>query len=102
MVQLSKILSIDSPEASHEEVLIILMQISPELETPPISSALKIVMDLYSGEYPGYRACNTEYHDLKHTIETYLAMAPVALCVRNVCNKQELVKSSVQQQKNLL
>jgi len=75
VVQLSKILPIDSPEASHEEVLIILMQISSELKTPPLSAALKIVMDLYSGEYPGYRACNTEYHDLKHTIETYLAMA---------------------------
>ncbi len=75
MAQLSRILSIDSPEASHEEVLTILSLTSPELITQPISSALKLVSDLYSGEYPGYQACNTEYHDLKHTIETYLAMA---------------------------
>ena len=75
MVQLSKILPVDSPEASHEEVLTILKLISPELKTHSINSVLKLVLDLYSGKYPGYRACNTEYHDLKHTIETYLAMA---------------------------
>jgi len=75
VAQLSRILPIDSPEASHEEVLTILTLTSPDLITFPISSALKIIMDLYSGEYPGYRACNTEYHDLKHTIETYLTMA---------------------------
>lgn len=75
MIQLSTLLPVDTPAASHEEVLTILKLTAPELIPLPISSALKIVMDLYSGEYPGYRACNTQYHDLKHTIETYLAMA---------------------------
>lgn len=30
---------------------------------------------LFRGEYPGFRPCNTEYHDLQHTMDTLLAMA---------------------------
>lgn len=26
----------------------------------------KLTTDLYKGQYPGYRACNTEYHDYSH------------------------------------
>ncbi len=29
---------------------------------------------LYAGEVPGYRACNTRYHDFQHISETFLAM----------------------------
>jgi hypothetical protein len=32
-------------------------------------------MDLFAGRYPGYRKCNTRYHDLKHTTDTFMAMA---------------------------
>lgn len=31
------------------------------------------IIKLFNGEYPGYRSCNTEYHDLYHTINTLLA-----------------------------
>jgi hypothetical protein len=30
---------------------------------------------LYSGNFPGYRACNTGYHDFRHAIEAFLAMS---------------------------
>ncbi len=30
---------------------------------------------LFQGKYPGYRACNTRYHDLEHTTDTFLAMS---------------------------
>jgi hypothetical protein len=30
---------------------------------------------LYRGEYPGFRACDTWYHDLQHVMEVSLAMA---------------------------
>ncbi len=32
------------------------------------------IIRLFKGEYPGYRPCNTEYHDLNHTLNTLLAM----------------------------
>ena len=30
---------------------------------------------LFSGDFPGYRRCNTEYHDYQHTTDVFLAMA---------------------------
>ncbi len=30
---------------------------------------------LYSGDYPGYRACDTDYHDIQHVLDVTLAMA---------------------------
>jgi hypothetical protein len=33
------------------------------------------VNDLYHGNYPGYRACNTGYHDFNHASAVFLAMA---------------------------
>lgn len=38
-------------------------------------SAYRDIVRLFRGEYPGYRACNTRYHDLEHTTDTLLAMA---------------------------
>jgi hypothetical protein len=29
--------------------------------------------DLFEGRFPGYRACSTEYHDLRHTLDVLLA-----------------------------
>ena len=33
------------------------------------------VVDLFEGRWPGYRACNTEYHDLPHTLDVTLTTA---------------------------
>jgi hypothetical protein len=32
-----------------------------------------LVARLFSGKFPGYRACNTEYHDMVHTVGVLLA-----------------------------
>lgn len=37
-----------------------------------------LVQKLYSGKFPGYRACNTEYHDFNHTCDVF--GASVRLC----------------------
>ncbi len=42
------------------------------------SSVLAVFADigrLYRGEYPGYHACETDYHDIQHILEVTLAMA---------------------------
>jgi hypothetical protein len=33
---------------------------------------------LFEGQFPGYRACNSEYHDLRHTLSVLLAVARLA------------------------
>jgi len=73
--QLSKLVRMDSPEAVLGEVLVILGLISPEFNTAPVTSAFNKAISLYEGTYPGYRPCNTGFHDLRHTTDTFLAQA---------------------------
>jgi hypothetical protein len=40
-----------------------------------VHSIYEDIVRLFGGKYPGYRACNTFYHDLEHTTDTLLAMA---------------------------
>lgn len=73
--KLSDYVSMDSPEAVLDEVQVILDLISSGFNAAPVDTAFKSTVNLYRGNYPGYRACNTEYHDLRHTTDTFLAMA---------------------------
>jgi len=73
--QLSNLVPIDSPEAVLDEVAVILNHISPDFNPDPVKSSFKTVSSLFRGEFPGYRACNTDYHDLHHTTDTFLATA---------------------------
>jgi len=73
--QLSDLLYMRSSKAILEEVLGILEMLRPVPEPEPVITAFNTVVRLYEGRYPGYRACNTAYHDLQHTTETFLAMA---------------------------
>jgi len=73
--KLSDLVDIHSPEAVLKEVLEILHLISPDLDTTPVGSAFHTVVSLFSGEYPNYQACNTDYHDLRHTTDAFLAMS---------------------------
>lgn len=74
-LQLYDLLPMDSPQAVLDEVMVILELVSPDFETGTVTSVFNTTVRLYHGNYSGYRACNTEYHDLRHTTETFLAMA---------------------------
>ena len=74
-IQLYNLIPMDSPQAVLEEVIVIIDLISPDFDTAPVTSAFNTAVSLYQGRYPEYRSCNTEYHDLHHTIDTFLAMA---------------------------
>lgn len=63
------------PKAIRREVVEFLSRSALGLSLEPVEKAFETILDLYSGEYPGYRACNTGYHDLRHILETFLAMA---------------------------
>jgi hypothetical protein len=47
--------------------------IFPEFYFASLDNVFKDTIDLYEGNYPGYRKCNTKYHDLRHTTDTLLA-----------------------------
>ena len=73
--QIAKLFPVDSPPAVLNEVKEILRRISPGFNTVAIDHVFDDANRLYNGIYPGYRACNTEYHDLRHANDTFLAMA---------------------------
>lgn len=73
--QLSSLVQMDSPQAVLDEVQLILELISSGYNVALVTSTFISTVRLYEGSYPGYRACNTEYHDLNHMTDTFLAMA---------------------------
>jgi len=64
-----------NPQEVLEEVKKIVHLMYPAFNFNPVQDVFKDVIKLFRGEYPGYRACNTWYHDLKHTTDCFLAMA---------------------------
>jgi hypothetical protein len=44
----------------------------------PLRKAFGATRLLFEGGFPGYRACNSEYHDLRHTLSVLLAVARLA------------------------
>jgi len=73
--QLSTLVAMESPEAVHREVIHILGLISPSIDSEPVHRVFRFTVDLYEGKLAQYKACNTDYHDLRHITDTYLAMA---------------------------
>jgi hypothetical protein len=72
---LYKLLAVGSSEEVLSEALEILKRISSDFNTGPVRDVFEAVKRLYNGNFAGYRACNTGYHDLRHAIETFLAMS---------------------------
>jgi hypothetical protein len=72
---ISKLLAVGSSEDVLNEVLEILKRISSDFNTEPVSYVFDAVGRLYRGDFAGYRACNTGYHDFRHAIEALLAMS---------------------------
>jgi hypothetical protein len=62
------------PNVLHE-VDHILRLVFPDFDTGPVHRANDDIIKLFQGEWPGYQKCNTRYHDLKHTLDCFLAMA---------------------------
>ncbi len=47
----------------------------PRAHASALIHAFDDIARLYRGEFPGYSACDTDYHDLQHILEVTLAMA---------------------------
>jgi hypothetical protein len=73
--QLSTLVDMESPEAVYNEVVCILQLIDPEFNISSVNNAFHFTQELYEGCQPGYKACNTPYHNHRHITDTFLAMA---------------------------
>jgi hypothetical protein len=74
-VQLSNLVAMEDPFSVLSEVTKIISALDPGFDTQILEKVFRDIVKLFSGGYPGYRKCNTLYHDLKHTTDTLLAMA---------------------------
>jgi hypothetical protein len=73
--KLSDLVDAAQPDAVLDEILAIVHLVAPKLkDTAVLRLAFLETVRLYKGDFPGYRACNTEYHDLRHTTDTTLTM----------------------------
>ena len=73
-IRLSSLVEMEKPESVLSEIKIIIATIIPEFDFSPLDRIYYDIVKLFSGDYPGYRKCNTEYHDLTHTTDTLLAI----------------------------
>jgi len=71
---ISKRFFFDSADDLLHEVLEILSLIASDFDTRPLREVFDAAQRLYKGDFPGYRACNTGYHDFQHAMDTFLAM----------------------------
>jgi hypothetical protein len=63
------------PDAVSGEVFRIYQTLYQRADPDNLVQAFDDVARLYRGDYPGYRACDTSYHDIQHVLDVTLAMA---------------------------
>ncbi|HXX13021.1 MAG TPA: HD domain-containing protein [Burkholderiales bacterium] len=61
--------------AVRQEICRLLLNLYPDASSAPVSRAFSDCVLLYRGEGPGYRACDTAYHNLQHVLDVALATA---------------------------
>jgi hypothetical protein len=74
-LQLARFVDARDVEGLFAEVGKIYSASFPGSSAAPLEQALERTRRLFEGRYPGYRACNSEYHDLRHTLSVVLAVA---------------------------
>lgn len=73
--QLSRLVDMEHPQAILNEVKHIISTEFPDFDCGVLDHVFTDIVRLFRGKYPGYAPCQTQYHDLKHTTDTFLAMA---------------------------
>jgi len=71
----SQMLDIRDKNLVIKEVKHVISMINYKFIFNQFEQAFVDVERLFNGEYPGYRSCNTDYHDFQHTLHVLLAMA---------------------------
>ena len=73
-MQLSDLIDLMDPGKVFNEVKLIVRRDYPSFDVKRLKAVFKDTVKLYNGDFPGYRECNTEYHDLTHTLDTFLTL----------------------------
>src|SRR5579859_5005 len=63
------------PVVVNAEVDQIFRELYPTASSSAIDQAFQDLARMYEGRYPGFRSCDTPYHDVQHVLDVTLAMA---------------------------
>jgi hypothetical protein len=72
--QLANLVQMESPQAVLDEAIRVVALFSPDTDLSTLRSAFNQTVSLYQGSWESVRGCNTDYHDLKHVTDCFLAM----------------------------
>jgi len=72
-IQISNLIDTSTHKAIVAEVKKIFSYHYPAKYFSAINRSYRLVKTLHEGKFPGYKACNTEYHNLSHTLDAMLA-----------------------------
>jgi hypothetical protein len=75
--QLTRLVDSYNSEATLKEVLYLIALMDPDFQESGFTEVFTDTRRLFDGRYPGYQACNTEYHDFSHTCAVMLAMSRI-------------------------
>jgi hypothetical protein len=75
IIKLEDLVPMNDPQKVIEEIQKIVFTIYPGFDFDPAKNTFHDVLKLFRGEYPGYRQCTLQFHDLKHTTDCLMAMA---------------------------
>jgi len=73
--KLYDLVDISDPIVVLREIEQIISSMFDDYDFSGVELLYRDIIMLFRGEYPGYRACNTKYHDLEHTSAVALAVA---------------------------
>jgi hypothetical protein len=68
-------INVEDPQRVRDVVLGLFVARFPGTDLTPLARAFDDFQLLFEGRYPGYLACDTLYHDVRHTLDMTLAMA---------------------------
>lgn len=74
-VFLQDIVDTGNPDCVIEEVMVLMKDLCSREDLRMLKFVHFDTVRIYNGDYIGYRKCSTGYHDLKHSMEVFLAMA---------------------------
>ncbi len=92
--QISLILNQENPESVLTEVKRIFTYYYGRNYLKIVKNTFHLIKNLFSGKFPGYQACNTEYHDLCHTMDAFIAAVRL-IDGKNIFEKPFPVKIAV-------
>jgi hypothetical protein len=68
-------INVEDPASVRDAVIALFVARFPGADFTPLARAFDDFKALFEGDYPGYLACDTLYHDMRHTLDMSLAMA---------------------------